>query len=80
MVGGLNVRSAPRQGQSGFPHANSKGLRGLRIGGLADCGLESSSWRFRGLGPPSRPAFVGRFAICTRNGAEFTPRELGGTF
>eukprot|EP00969_Alexandrium_andersonii_P066089 2915231-Alexandrium_andersonii.AAC.1 len=25
--------------------------------GLADRGLEPASWRFRDLGPPSRPAF-----------------------
>eukprot|EP00969_Alexandrium_andersonii_P328706 14524427-Alexandrium_andersonii.AAC.1 len=39
----------------GLSHANSEELRGLRIGGLADCGLEPASGRFRAFGPPRGP-------------------------
>eukprot|EP00969_Alexandrium_andersonii_P325685 14390281-Alexandrium_andersonii.AAC.1 len=46
--------------------------------GLADCGLDLAISRFRDLRTPSRPAFVGRFGISTKNGAERTPRELRG--
>eukprot|EP00969_Alexandrium_andersonii_P191074 8440382-Alexandrium_andersonii.AAC.1 len=35
---------------TGFSRSNGKGLCGL-----ADCGLEPVSWRFRDLGPPRGP-------------------------
>eukprot|EP00969_Alexandrium_andersonii_P242874 10729452-Alexandrium_andersonii.AAC.1 len=48
--------------------------------GLADCGLEPASWPVRGLGPPSRPTFVGRSGICAKKGAERTLGSFGDQF
>eukprot|EP00969_Alexandrium_andersonii_P354500 15442291-Alexandrium_andersonii.AAC.1 len=41
----------------------------------ADCGSECAIVRFSHLRTPSSPAFLGRFGICTNNGAERTSRE-----
>eukprot|EP00969_Alexandrium_andersonii_P025382 1108841-Alexandrium_andersonii.AAC.1 len=62
---------------SGLSRANSKGLRGLRIGELriGACALAISWPR-----TPSGPAFVDRFGICARNSAERTPRGLWETY
>eukprot|EP00969_Alexandrium_andersonii_P233495 10308224-Alexandrium_andersonii.AAC.1 len=40
-------------------------------------GFGHASGRLR---TPRTAAFVGRFGICTKNGAERTPRELQGPF
>eukprot|EP00969_Alexandrium_andersonii_P150307 6646404-Alexandrium_andersonii.AAC.1 len=46
--------------------------------GFEDCGLECALWRFRDLGRPQSPIFVGRFGFCAGSGAERPPRELRG--
>eukprot|EP00969_Alexandrium_andersonii_P232352 10259163-Alexandrium_andersonii.AAC.1 len=56
--------------------ANSKGLRGLRTGGLRIGARDFAISRPR---TPSGPAFVGRFGLSAQTGAERTPRELRGS-
>eukprot|EP00969_Alexandrium_andersonii_P263682 11655041-Alexandrium_andersonii.AAC.1 len=41
--------------------------------GFEDCGLGRISSRFRALGPPRGPLFVGGCGICANNDAERTP-------
>eukprot|EP00969_Alexandrium_andersonii_P353020 15438930-Alexandrium_andersonii.AAC.1 len=43
-----------------------------------DCGLEPAAFAISRFRTPSIPAFVRRFGISARSGAERTPRELRG--
>eukprot|EP00969_Alexandrium_andersonii_P180533 7978856-Alexandrium_andersonii.AAC.1 len=61
--------------RSRLSRAKSKGVRGLRIGGLRIRAREIAISRPR---TPSRLAFVGRFGVCANKGAESTSRGLQG--
>eukprot|EP00969_Alexandrium_andersonii_P295632 13068298-Alexandrium_andersonii.AAC.1 len=46
--------------------------------GLADCGLELATWRFRGLGPPRASLSWANSESARNNGSERPPRRLRG--
>eukprot|EP00969_Alexandrium_andersonii_P025374 1108365-Alexandrium_andersonii.AAC.1 len=47
--------------------------------GLADCGLEPGTWRFRDLAPPRGPLSWADSGSALKKRTECTPRELRGS-
>eukprot|EP00969_Alexandrium_andersonii_P309276 13667213-Alexandrium_andersonii.AAC.1 len=63
------------QARSGLARTNSRGLRGLWIGGLR---IGACDFAISRLLTPSALDFICRFGICARSGAERTRWELRG--